>query len=178
MDFLLIAPPVANFGQASSGLSVLTAYLRSQGWDAHQWDLAIEAFHHFHSPEFIGGCLEVLEHHGDERLINVAKRVVAEIDGAKDALRRPGIERDTDAMRWAFETIGDAGIVMTAVAGGRYEHDFRHFGVNDAFRSFETLDAARCCARRRDGGDDDAVCCGGGAAKRLLRISLRCAVRR
>lgn len=50
MDFLLISPPVANFGQASSGLSVLTAFLRSRGWDAHPWDLAIDAFHHFHSP--------------------------------------------------------------------------------------------------------------------------------
>ena len=50
--------------------------------------------------ELFVGCRRVLlERSGDERLISVAKRVVAEIDGAKDALRRPGVERDTDATR-------------------------------------------------------------------------------
>lgn len=149
MDFLLISPPVANFGQASSGISVLTAYLRAQGWDAHQWDLAIDAFHYFHSPDQLDRCRRTLEAHrgefeeGDlERLLDVARRVVAEIEDAKQALRRPGVELQKDVMRWAFETINDAGIVMTAASFGRYEHDFRHFAVKDAFRSFETLEAA------------------------------------
>lgn len=143
MDILIIAPPVANFGQASSGLSVLTAYLRSQGWDAHQWDLAIDAFHHFHSPEHLSACREVIEAKGaDAELLEVASRVVREIDDAKAALRKEGIERDTDRMRWAFETIGDAGVVLTAAGLGHYEHDFRHFGVDDAFRSFESLGEA------------------------------------
>ncbi len=31
---------------------------------------------------------------------------------------------------------------MTAVSRGRYEHDFRHFGVNGAFRSFDNLERA------------------------------------
>jgi anaerobic magnesium-protoporphyrin IX monomethyl ester cyclase len=72
----------------------------------------------------------------------VARRVIAEIEGAKAALRREGIERDHPTMRWAFQTIADAGVVMTAAAFGRYEHDFRHFGVPNAFRSYETLEAA------------------------------------
>lgn len=145
MDFLLISPPVANFGQASSGLSVLTAFLRSRGWDAHPWDLAIDAFHHFHSPEHLAACRDVLTanaHRVDAAILDVASRVVAEIDGAKAALRRAGVERETDTMRWAFQTIHDAGVVLTAASLGRYEHDFRHFGVNDAFRSMETLDAS------------------------------------
>ncbi|MCO5168362.1 MAG: radical SAM protein [Planctomycetes bacterium] len=158
MDILLISPPVANFGQCSSGLSVLTAFLRARGFEASQWDLAIEAFHHFHSPEYLGGCLDSLERAGlgdvpqprdingrlpeEEDIRVVARRVVAEIEGAKAALQRPGIERDQPAMRWAFQTIADAGVVMTAAAQGRYEHDFRHFGIDGAFRSYETLEAA------------------------------------
>ncbi|MBX3471077.1 MAG: radical SAM protein [Planctomycetes bacterium] len=158
MDILLISPPVANFGQCSSGLSVLTAYLRARGFDARQWDLAIEAFHHFHSPEYLSGCLDLLEQADlgevpqprdingrlpdEEDIRVVARRVVAEIEGAKAALRRPGIERDHPTMRWAFQTIADAGVVMTAAAQGRYEHDFRHFGIDGAFRSYETLEAA------------------------------------
>jgi radical SAM superfamily enzyme YgiQ (UPF0313 family) len=141
MDLLLISPPVANFGQATSGLSVLTAYLRALGWDAHQWDLAIDAFHHFHSPDTLRGSAEiVLKESRDDALREVAARVVEEIDGAKDALRTPGVERDRDRMRWAFETINNAGIVMTAASHGRYEHDFRHFGANSAFRSFANLE--------------------------------------
>jgi anaerobic magnesium-protoporphyrin IX monomethyl ester cyclase len=143
MDLLIISPPVANFGQCSSGLSVLVAYLRAQGWDAHQWDLAIDAFHYFHSPENLSECLRTLEGaNADTELTDAARRVIAEIDSAKQALRRPGVESEPDTMRWAFETINDAGIVMTGASLGAYEHDFRHFGVTDAFRSFETLDAA------------------------------------
>jgi anaerobic magnesium-protoporphyrin IX monomethyl ester cyclase len=158
MDILLISTPVANFGQCTSGLSVLTSYLRSKGFEAMQWDLAIEAFHHFHSPEYLTRCLEVLERHGvatvpeqrdtngrspDEADIRaVARRVIAEIEQAKAALKRPGVERDHPQMKWAFQTISDAGIVMTGASLGRFEHDFRHFGVEGAFRSFETLEAA------------------------------------
>ena len=142
MDFLLISPPVANFGQATSGLSVLTAFLRSRGWDAHQWDLAIEAFHHFHSPAYLETQLAVLEAHADDELIAVAKRTIANIETAKDLLRTPGVETRHDEMRHAFKTINDAGIVMTAAAGGRYEHDFRHFAIPNAFRNYETLGEA------------------------------------
>lgn len=158
MDILLISTPVANFGQCSSGLSVLTAYLRARGFEASQWDLAIEAFHHFHSPGYLTTRLEVLERTGvddvpepkdlnghlpeEQDIRVVARRVVAEIDAAKAALRRPGVERDHPTMRWAFQTIADAGVVITAAAQGRYEHDFRHFGVDGAFRSYEALEAA------------------------------------
>ncbi len=141
MDLLLVSPPVANFGQATSGLSVLTAYLRASGWDVHQWDLAIDAFHHFHSPEYLRGRADiVLNHSRDNVLRDVAVRVVDEIDGAKDALRTLGVERDRQRMRRAFETINNAGIIMTAASKGRYEHDYRHFGVNSAFRSFTNLE--------------------------------------
>ncbi|RKX34015.1 MAG: hypothetical protein DRP71_08430 [Verrucomicrobia bacterium] len=143
MDLLLISPPVANFGQATSGLSVLTAYLRASGWDAHQWDMAIDAFHHFHSPEYLRGRAEiVLRESTDETLRDTSVRVVDDIDSAKDALRTPGVAQDHDRMRWAFETINNAGIVITAASRGRYEHDFRHFGVNSAFRSFGNLEDA------------------------------------
>lgn len=158
MDILLISTPVANFGQCTSGLSLLTSYLGSKGFVARQWDLAIEAFHHFHSPEYLSSRLSILEDHGvvdvpeaqdtnartpDEQDIRVvARRVIAEIESAKAALQRPGIERDHPSMRWAFQTIADAGIVMTAAALGRYEHDFRHFGVEGAFRDFDALEAA------------------------------------
>lgn len=148
MDFLLISPPVANFGQATSGLSVLTAFLRSRGWDAHQWDLAIEAFHHFHSPAYLETQLAALEGHADDELIEVAQRTIRDIDAAKDALRTPGVETRHDQMRWAFQTIHDAGVVMTAAAGGRYEHDFRHFAIPNAFRNYETLGEAIADPRR------------------------------
>jgi len=144
MDFLIISPPVANFGQASSGISVLTAYLRAHGWDAHQRDLAIDAFHHFHSPERLGECLARLEAAGpeiDPELLETGRRAVAEIDGAKGALRRQGVEDDHEAMKWAFQTIADAGVLMTAASMGRFEHDYRHFGVDGAFRNFEALGA-------------------------------------
>ncbi len=115
MDILLISPPVANFGQATSGLSVLTAYLRSQGWDAQQWDLAIDSFHHFHSPGFLEGCRQLIaQGSNDPELRSTADRVVAEIDSAKDALRTAGIESDHEKMRWAFETINDAGTMTPA----------------------------------------------------------------
>jgi len=143
MDLLVVSPPVANFGQATSGISILTAYLRARGWDAHQWDLAIDAFHHFHSPEYLRGCAETVRRDSrDKTLREAAARVVEEIDEAKDALRTPGVERDRDRMRWVFETIKDAGIVMTAASRGGYEHDYRHFGVNGAFRSFADLEAS------------------------------------
>ena len=91
MDLLLVSPPVANFGQATSGLSVLTAYLRASGWDVHQWDLAIDAFHHFHSPGYLRGRADiVLNESRDDVLREVAARVADEIDGAKDALRTLG----------------------------------------------------------------------------------------
>lgn len=142
MDLLIISPPVANFGQATSGISVLTAYLRALEWEVQQWDLAIEAFHHFHSPDYLRGRAEiVLQASHDEALRAVAVRVPDEIEAAKTALRTPGVEHDRDRMRRAFETINDAGILMTAASLGRYEHDYRHFGVNSAFRSFENLEA-------------------------------------
>lgn len=141
MDLLILSPPVANIGQATSGISVLTAYLRSRGWDVHQWDVGIDAFHHFHSPERLRECAAIVRRESrDGVMCDVAARVVENIDDAKATLRTPGVEHDRGRMRAAFETINDAGIVMTAAARGRHEHDFRHFGVADAFRSFADLD--------------------------------------
>lgn len=151
MDFLLISPPVANFGQATAGLSVLTSFLCSRGWKASQWDLAIDAFHHFHSPEHLGACRETLRANPgkvEARVLEVADRVVAEIEEAKTALRTPGIETDMARMKWAFDTIHDAGVILTAAGFGGYEHDFRHFGVDEAFRNFQTLSEALDDPRR------------------------------
>ena len=143
MDLLIVSPPVANFGQATSGISVLTAALRARGWRVRQWDLAIDAFHHFHSPAYLQGRAEiVLAESQDEPLRQAAIQVVDRIEEAKKALQTPGVEHERDRMRWAFETINNAGIVMTAASKGRYEHDFRHFGVNSAFRSFAHLEEA------------------------------------
>jgi anaerobic magnesium-protoporphyrin IX monomethyl ester cyclase len=141
MDFLLISPPVANIGQATAALSVLTAHLRARGWDAHQWDLGIEAFHHFHSVSHLRHCQGIIEGQAaDGELRAAAARVVAEIDEAKAALRRPGIEGQPDRMSWAFDTLRDAGIVLTAASLGSHEHDFRHFAIPRALASFEQLD--------------------------------------
>ena len=149
MDLLLVSPPVANFGQATSGISVLTACLRARGWDVHQWDLAIEAFHHFHSPGRLQDAADIVRSDSRDKVLrDTATRVVATIDDAKDALRKPGVERDRAQMRWAFATINDAGIILTAAARGSYEHDFRHFGVNQAFRSFKHLEEALSDPRR------------------------------
>ncbi|MBI2388334.1 MAG: radical SAM protein [Deltaproteobacteria bacterium] len=144
LDLLLVSPPVANFGQCSSGISVLTPYLRSRGFDVRAWDLAIDAFHSFHSPEYVARCLQKLEAAGgaDEELLATARRVIGDIDEAKRALRRPDIARDHESMRWAFRTIGDVGIVMTAAAFGRYDHNFRAFTIPSAMASFGALEAA------------------------------------
>ena len=130
MDFLLISAPVANFGQATSGLSVLTSSLRAHGWDAHQWDLAIDAFHHFHSREYLTECREILEQNPqnvDPGLLQVAARTIAEIDAAKKALQTPGVEKDPGRMGRALETIHDAGVVITAASLGEYRQPV--FGV-------------------------------------------------
>lgn len=145
MDLLLVSPPVANFGQCSSGISVLTAYLRSRGFDVAQWDLAIDAFHALHSPEHLSRCLAVLAASGgdlDGEIAAAGARAVADIDWAKDALRRLGVERETETMRRAFRTIADAGVVLTAVGGGRYRHDYRHFAIPAAYASFAAMELA------------------------------------
>ncbi|MCA8922566.1 MAG: B12-binding domain-containing radical SAM protein [Planctomycetes bacterium] len=143
MDFLLISAPVANFGQATSGLSVLTSYLRAQGWDAQQWDLAIDAFHHFHSPDYLRERLEVLRRNDCEpKLLERSEQVVRDIERAKASLQQRGVEREPETMRFAFQTIHDAGVLITAASLGAYEHDFRHFGIPDAFRNYTSLDEA------------------------------------
>jgi len=141
MDFLLISPPVANIGQATAALSVLTAFLRAKGWDAHQWDLSIEAFHHFHAVEHLRQCQgRIVGSSADDELTAAAARVVAEIDEAKAALCQPGVEGQGDRLGWAFDTLTDAGILLTAASRGGHEHDFRHFAIPRALASFEQLD--------------------------------------
>lgn len=136
MDLLLVSPPVANFGQCSSGISVLNAYLRARGYDVHAWDLAIEAFHAFHSREHLEHLLDGV---ADEELVALARATAADIEGAKTALRTPGIELDHERMRQAFRTIGDAGKVLTAAGRGGYTHDFRNFSVPRAFASWGAM---------------------------------------
>ena len=149
VDLLLISPPVANFGQATSAPGVLTAFLRARGWDVHQWDLAIDAFHHFHSAQHLRQCEDVVLSHGaDAELRDVAKRVVAEIEDAKAALQRPGVETDRDAMRWALGRLVDAGVLLTAASRGRYEHSYRDFSIPMALSSFEQMALALDDERR------------------------------
>ncbi len=142
MDFLLISPPVGNVGQAVSALSVLTAFLRARGWDAIQWDLSIDAFHHFHSSPYLKRCqLIVRERGADAELIAAAERAVGEIDSAKAFFRRHDAAVQGDALRWAFNVLRDAGVLMTAASLGRYELDFRHFDIPGAVRDFPSLGA-------------------------------------
>jgi len=149
MDFLLISPPVSNFGQAAPALSVLTAFLRSRGWKASQWDLGIEAFHHFHDAENLRRCQEVLlEREADEELTSLAERVVADITEAKATLRSPGVGADIERMRWALHTIRDAGFLLTAASGGSWVHGDSSFDVPGAMSSFEHLEMAAEDANR------------------------------
>jgi anaerobic magnesium-protoporphyrin IX monomethyl ester cyclase len=141
VDFLLISPPVGNPGQAISALSVLTAYLGARGWDARQWDLAIDAFHHFHSKPYLERCRQALRS-TDPELDAAAARAVGEIEAAKRIFRLVETAGSRDTMRWAFGILGDAGVLMTAASLGRYEHDFRHFEIPGATRDFESLEAA------------------------------------
>jgi hypothetical protein len=136
VDLLLVSPPVANFGQCSSGISVLNAYLRARGYDVHAWDLAIDAFHAFHSEAHLATLLDGV---ADEELVALAHKTASEIGEAKQALRTPGIELDHDRMRSAFRTIGDAGKVLTAAGRGKYTHDFRNFSVPKAFASWGAM---------------------------------------
>ena len=140
MDFLLISPPVGNLGQAVSAVSVLTAFLRARGWDAHQWDLSIDAFHHFHSSPYLERCQHVVREHGaDAELLAAAERAVSEIDSAKEFFRQHDAAVRGDAMRWAFEVLRNAGVLITAASRGRYELDFRHFDIPGAVRDFSSL---------------------------------------
>ncbi len=143
MDLLLISPPVANVGQAAAAPSVLTAFLRARGWDAQQWDVSIEAFHHFHSASHLEVCRHLVREHGaDVALLAAADRAVAEIEAAKAALRRFDTVADSASLGWAFGVLRDAGVLLTAAARGRYELDFRHFDVPSAWRDFDSLAAA------------------------------------
>ena len=122
---------------------MLTAYVRSRGWSAQQWDLGIEAFHHFHDAAYLDSCRQQIRQGGaDAETLALADRVVAEIDAAKSALRQPGIGADTERMRWALHTIGDAGLLLSAASGGNWEHGDSSFDVPGAMSSFEHLEMA------------------------------------
>ena len=141
MDFLLISPPVSNFGQAAPALSVLTSFLRSKGWHACQWDLGIEAFHHFYCEQTLRRSYQLLvAKDAEEVLLDLGQRVVSEIERAKETLRRPGVGADTNTMRWALHTIRDASVLLTAASGGGWELQDSKFDVPGALRSFSDLE--------------------------------------
>lgn len=142
LDFLLISPPVSNFGQAASALSVLTAFLRDRGWNARAWDLGIEAFHHFHCAATLAVCRDRIAAQADDELLSLADRVVQDIEVAKRALREPRIAADTQRMRWALHTIRDAGFLLTATSNGAWELHDSNFKVPGALGSFEHLEIA------------------------------------
>lgn len=149
MKILLISPPVGNFGQATPGISVLTAWMRARGHECVQWDLAIDAFHHFHSRTGVLDAVARIEEQraADPRsqanpevdVILAEGRDVAErIDWAKARIREPGVERDARDMKRAMETIRDAGVVIgTAYRCG--------FGYNrlDIRGAYHTWDGMR-----------------------------------
>ncbi|MEZ6184922.1 MAG: radical SAM protein [Planctomycetota bacterium] len=84
----------------------------------------------------------------EPELLEKSERAVQEIERAKATLQRKGVEREPESMRFAFQTIHDAGVLITAASLGAYEHDFRHFGIQDAFRNFESLNEALSDPRR------------------------------
>ena len=145
MDVLIVSPPVSNFGQAAAAPSVLTAFLRSRGWDAGQWDLGIDTFHLLYCAAHLSGCRDRVAGLGaDDDLLALADRVVANTDLAKETLRRPGVGADRDAMRRALHTIDEASMLLTASSGGSFEISDSKFMIPGAFASFDAL--AEACA--------------------------------
>ncbi len=143
MDLLLVSPPVSNVGQAAASLGVLTAYLRARGWTVDQWDAGIDAFHSFHSPASLHACARSLRDQGASRsLVEAAERAAAGITSCIAALRDARTLDDTAAMEDAFCVLEAAGVALTTVGGGRWEHGFRSFDVVGAFRDWDALDQA------------------------------------
>ena len=146
MRALLISPPVSNIGQAAPSISVLAAWLAARGHECLQWDLGIEAFHHYHSRGYLEQAAGKLgEPEADlpddgERLpaglppLEIASR----IDRAKALLQRPGIENDLAAMSGALMEIRDAGRLISA-AHPFSRLTFSRFEVSGAFSSWESL---------------------------------------
>ncbi len=162
----LIAPPVGNFGQATPGISVLTAWLRYKGYACVQWDLSIDAFHHFHSQEYLRKCAKVLAERAkvsigaaidgaegmtrgpgvlnpprpgerEETVLELALRTAQKIEAAKIRIREAGVESNAVDMKRCVETIRDAGLVVGATHGCFF--GYNRYDVPGAFASWERM---------------------------------------
>jgi anaerobic magnesium-protoporphyrin IX monomethyl ester cyclase len=141
MRALLISPPVSNIGQAAPSISVLAAWLGAHGHECLQWDLGVEAFHHYHQRGYLEQAAGELGEGGEEgsRREHVsALKTVARIDEAKDRLRQPGIENDLEAMSRSLATIRDAGALISA-AHPFSRLSYSRFELPGAFSSWESL---------------------------------------
>lgn len=148
VDILLISPPVSNFGQAPAALPVLTAWLRSRGWNAHQWDLGIDVFHGLYSSNYLSQCRDELQRHrADNALVQLATNTARAIDDSKNALRTPMITADRHRMLRALASIEQAGVVLTSRCDGAEITDSK-FMIHGAMNSFDSL--ARACTRIDD----------------------------
>ncbi|MBK9383368.1 MAG: radical SAM protein [Planctomycetes bacterium] len=166
MKTFLIAPPVGNFGQATPGISVLTAWLRYKGYPCVQWDLSIDAFHHFHSQEYLRQCAKVLAERAkvsigaaiegaegmtrgpgvlnpprpgerEETVLELALRTAPKIEAAKIRIREAGVESNAVDMKRCVETIRDAGLVVGATHGCFF--GYNRYDVPGAFASWERM---------------------------------------
>ncbi len=147
MRVLLISPPVSNIGQAAPSISVLAAWLAARGYECLQWDLGIEAFHHFHNRgylEQVAGKLAESEGSNEPddgsglSVRRAALETASRIDQAKARLQRPGIENDLETMSRALMDIRDAGQLISA-AHPFSRLTYSRFEISGAFSSWESL---------------------------------------
>ncbi len=153
MKILLISPPVSNIGQAAPGISALSAWMRHLGHECEQWDLGIEAFHFFHSAQYLtqmarpadaqqAGAQPADACHDRQGVSNgigvQTEKLADEIESAKDALRRPGIEMDLAGMARAISGIRRAGALISS-AHGLCRLTYSQFEIPGALASWESL---------------------------------------
>ncbi|HOX38873.1 MAG TPA: radical SAM protein [Candidatus Brocadiia bacterium] len=144
MRFLLISPPVSNIGQAAPSISVLTSWLRGRGHECVQWELGLEIFHFFHSREYMLLLSEMMRQNagnpetGETETVALARRLADEIEIAKHALRRSGIESELEDMSETLDAIRDCGLLISAAHGlGRLTYS--RYDINGAWASWESL---------------------------------------
>lgn len=144
MKILLISPPVSNIGQAAPSISTLAAWMRALGHDCRQWDLGLEAFHYFHSAEYltrIAKRFDASREDGDNAWSAAAAATIQKINTVKDKLRTPGIEGDLEAMVDSIRVIRQAGALISS-AHGLCRLDYSRFDIPGAFADWESLEEA------------------------------------
>ncbi|MBN1655800.1 MAG: B12-binding domain-containing radical SAM protein [Deltaproteobacteria bacterium] len=127
MKVLLISPPVGNIGQAPPSISALAAWLTHLGHECIQWDLGLDAFHYFHSTEYLSAAAAVVEQrckkdasYSRSSLLEIARstrRIASQIETAKQILKQPGVESDIEKMVGSLGFIRDAGLLISSAHG-------------------------------------------------------------